>query len=297
MDSLGWFRLASSNLTVVILTLSLAACSGSSGSSRSGPAPTDPADPNDGSDGGDEPVPSLSFSASRSSVPAGDDVRLSWSASNAQSCDASGGWSGSRAVSGSADVGPIESTTEFRLSCSGPGGGVSRQVTVAVDDGSGPVISLRAEPEQIGEGDNATLTWSVENASSCEASGGWSGSRPVSGDFGTGALSQTTSYSLSCQGSGGSALASVTVEVVDKTIRWQAPAENEDGTPLTDLAGYVVYWGAQSRDYTGSYRIESASVTEWEADIAPGTYYFALTAFDREGNESDYSNELRKYIP
>ncbi len=29
-----------------------------------------------------------------------------------------------------------------------------------------------------------------------------------------------------------------------------------------------------------------------EGDAAPGTYYFALTAFDRDGSESDYSNEV-----
>jgi len=290
---LGLIRPAITNLSILLLALSLSACGGSSGGSRSG---LDPADPDDG--GADpDPAPSLSFSASRSSVPAGDDVRLSWSSSNTQSCDASGGWSGSKAVSGSQDVGPIESQTVFRLSCSGAAGGVSRQVTVSVDNGSGPVISLRAEPEQVAEGGNSTLTWSVDNATSCEASGGWSGVRPTSGDFGTGPLGESRSYSLSCQGPGGSALASVTVEVFDKTLRWQAPSENVDGTPLTDLAGYVVYWGGQSRSYSSSFPIDDPSVTEWEADIASGGYYFALTALDAEGNESGYSNEVRKTIP
>jgi len=158
-------------------------------------------------------------------------------------------------------------------------------------------VSLSADPEQIGENDAATLTWSAQGANECSASGGWSGSRPPSGTFETGPLAETTTYSLACTNGSENALASVTVEVLDKMIRWQAPTQNEDGTPLDDLDGYVVYWGTQSRDYTSSFTIDLPSTTEWEADIAPGSYYFALTAFDADGNESSYSNELRKDIP
>ena len=89
----------------------------------------------------------------------------------------------------------------------------------------------------------------------------------------------------------------VTVQVVDKILRWQAPSQNVDGTPLTDLAGYVIYWGTSSRDYIGSHTINSPDVTEWEATMAPGTYYFAMTAFDASNNESGYSNEVLKIIP
>ncbi|MDZ7670049.1 MAG: hypothetical protein U5Q16_11745 [Gammaproteobacteria bacterium] len=112
-------------------------------------------------------------------------------------------------------------------------------------------VNLSANPEQIGENDAATLTWSSQGAEECTASGGWSGTRPLSGTFETGPLAETTTYSLSCSNGSENALASVTVEVLDKMIRWQAPTQNEDGTPLNDLAGYVIYWGTQSREYTG----------------------------------------------
>jgi hypothetical protein len=267
----------------ILLTLTLAACSGSSGGSGGGSDP-------DGSN-----APGLSLSASPTSVSPGGFTTLTWSATRATSCEASGAWSGSRAVSGSQQVGPINSEQQYRMSCSGSGGGVSRQVTVSLSGGS-PTISLQAEPQQIAEGDSSTLTWSVTGATSCTANGGWSGSRPLSGTFGTGPLTSTTSFGLSCSGDGGNALQSVSVEVLDKWLRWQAPTQNVDGTPITDLAGYVVYWGTQSGSYTGNHRIDDPAVTEWEADIAPGDYYFALTAFDAAGNESDYSNEVRKRI-
>jgi hypothetical protein len=170
-------------------------------------------------------------------------------------------------------------------------------VTVTVDEGTGPDLSLQAQPEQVAVNGSSTLTWSTQDASSCTASGGWSGSRAVSGSFNTGPLSRTTSYSLSCTGPSGNALASVTIEVLDKTLRWQAPTENVDGSPLTDLAGYRVHWGTASRSYGSQVTLNDPTVTEWEADIPPGSYFFALTAFDVDGSESGYSNEVTKTIP
>jgi hypothetical protein len=242
-------------------------------------------------------APGLSLSASPASVAAGSFSTLTWNASNARSCDASGGWSGSKGLSGTETVGPIDADTSFRLSCSGDGGGVSRQVAVGIDDGTGPDLTLQAEPPQVAANGSATLTWSGEDAASCTASGGWSGSRSVSGSFDTGPLARTTSYTLSCTGPSGNALASVTVEVLDRTLHWQPPTQNVDGTPLTDLAGYNVHWGTRSRSYQGSHTIHDPSVTRWEADIAPGTYYFSLTAFDTDGSQSSYSNEVIKTIP
>lgn len=285
-DCAGW-QSARSFPIVFFLSLSVAACGGGSSGNRTAQPGSEPS----------QQPPSLSFSAASTAVAEGGSTTLSWTASRASSCDASGGWSGSRAVSGSEQVGPIDSDTVFRLNCSGAGGAVTREVRVTVGGDAGPAITLRAQPEQVPENGASTLDWTVANATRCQASGGWSGERPTSGSFGTGQLTQTTSYSLSCEGPDGNALASVTVEVLDKVLRWRAPTQNVDGSPLTDLAGFVVYWGSQSRSYGSSFAINDPDATRWEADIAPGTYYFALTAVDGDGNESGYSNEVRKTIP
>ncbi len=158
-------------------------------------------------------------------------------------------------------------------------------------------MQLSATPEYVEAGGTSTLTWNAPGANSCTASGGWSGSQPVSGSFTVGPLSGTTTFQLSCQGPSGSGLAMVTIDLADKTLRWQAPTENVDGSTLTDLAGYVIYWGTTSRNYSGSHTINSPATTQWEATMAPGTYYFAMTAFDAENNESGYSNEVLKVIP
>jgi len=168
---------------------------------------------------------------------------------------------------------------------------------VNVANSDGPNVTLRASPAEVAVNGTSTLTWDSANTSTCTAGGGWSGTQPSSGDFSTGALTEDTTYRLTCEGPGGSAVALVTVRVLSKTIRWQAPTQNVDGSALTDLAGYVVYWGTQSRNYTGSYAINSPGITQWDATVSPGSYYFALTALDSEGNESGYSNQILKTIP
>lgn len=80
------------------------------------------------------------------------------------------------------------------------------------------------------------------------------------------------------------------------TLAWKAPATNTDGTPLTDLAGFKVYYGTASGTYTNTVTIGKA--TSYSVNnLAPGTYYFTVTAYDTTGLESGYSNEVAKTVP
>ncbi len=87
--------------------------------------------------------------------------------------------------------------------------------------GSSPAAtaSISASPTVVASGASSTLSWSSTNASSCSASGGWSGSEPTSGKQSTGALTATTSYALTCSGPGGaSAPAQATVTISNATM-------------------------------------------------------------------------------
>ncbi len=85
----------------------------------------------------------------------------------------------------------------------------------------------------------------------------------------------------------------IEVYAYDVTLTWDAPTTNADGTPLTDLAGYKVYYGTSSRDYTKT--IDVGNTTTYQiTGLSGGTYYFAVTAYDTSGNESDYSEEVSK---
>jgi hypothetical protein len=76
-------------------------------------------------------VPTLTFTASPTSVTAGQTTQLTWSSQNAISCTASGvtGWTGSEPTSGSTAV-AIASNSTLTLSCTGSGGAVTKSVTV-----------------------------------------------------------------------------------------------------------------------------------------------------------------------
>lgn len=76
------------------------------------------------------------------------------------------------------------------------------------------------------------------------------------------------------------------------TLSWETPTKNADGTPLTDLQGFRVYYGASSHNY--SHNIDVGNVTSYTANslVSGVTYYFAVTAYDSSGNQSNYSNEV-----
>lgn len=63
------------------------------------------------------------------------------------------------------------------------------------------------------------------------------------------------------------------------------------------VAGYKLYYGKLSKKYTTNLKINSGSATSYTLrDLADGLYYFAVTAFDGTGKESDFSNEVSAVI-
>jgi hypothetical protein len=81
------------------------------------------------------------------------------------------------------------------------------------------------------------------------------------------------------------------------SLSWTAPTENTDGTPLTDLAGYHIYYGTSAGAWTSTITILSATETSYiVSGLASGTYYFTIVAFNSEGIDSADSNVGSKTI-
>ncbi len=160
--------------------------------------------------------PTASLSASPNSLPTGGTTTLSWSSLDATSCTATGAWSGNKATTGSESVGPLNGTATYTLNCSGSGGSVTRSATVQVVT-SGPTISVAASPTTVAPNGSTVVSWSASNATSCTASGSWSGSKAVSGSQTVGPLAASGTYTLSCTGSGGTNQRSAIVTVQDQT--------------------------------------------------------------------------------
>jgi hypothetical protein len=65
-----------------------------------------------------------------------------------------------------------------------------------------------------------------------------------------------------------------------------------DANTESDLAGYVVHYGTASRSYTNSSDVGLVTTTTVSNLLEGVTYYFAVTAYNTSGLESEYSNEV-----
>jgi hypothetical protein len=82
------------------------------------------------------------------------------------------------------------------------------------------------------------------------------------------------------------------------TLTWLPPTQNVDGSPLTNLAGYKVYWGTSPGSYPNSVTLNNPGLLTYVVDyLVSGTYYFVVTAFNSTGAESGQSNSASKTIP
>ncbi len=71
------------------------------------------------------------------------------------------------------------------------------------------------------------------------------------------------------------------------TLSWTPPVTRTDGSTLTNLAGYRVYYGTSSGALTQRIVIGNPSVSTWLVEnLTPGTWWFAVTAVDAAGLES-----------
>ena len=97
-------------------------------------------------------------------------------------------------------------------------------------------------------------------------------------------------------------LAAFAIQVVgtatgSATLTWQPPTGNTDGSPLSDLAGYRVYWGITQGNYSSSTALSNPGLTSYVIEqLTPATWYFVVTAVNSTGVESNYSNVVSKAV-
>jgi len=109
---------------VLLFALGLVACGGGAKSDDSGGSSALPP--------GSPPAPAVSLGAAPNTVAPGGSTLLTWSASDASGCSATGAWSGSKASSGSQTVNSIMAASTYTLTCTGTGGSTTRSATVNV---------------------------------------------------------------------------------------------------------------------------------------------------------------------
>jgi hypothetical protein len=81
------------------------------------------------------------------------------------------------------------------------------------------------------------------------------------------------------------------------TLDWTPPTQNSDGSVLTNLAGYTVYYGTSPGNLTQSVKVSNPGLTAYTlSNLQAGTWYFAVTSYSSAGVESTRSGVISAKI-
>jgi len=239
------------------------------------------------------PIPSVTLKvngADNVTIPYNKSVSLSWTSSNVTSCTASNGWTGTKAVSGFETTALLTANKTYTINCTGSFGSVSDTVNVTVT--RVPVVDLKINGSDtsvtLEKGIAPTLAWTQTGATSCTASGGWTGTKAVAGGYEKGAvLGNNATYTLTCTNASGSASDTVSVVAAATTAKTGYLAQYFSDTNFQKLGSQSVIssinfdWGTTGLPYPGGPSNYYSS--RYTAQITPsvtGTYTFITTSDD-----------------
>jgi hypothetical protein len=148
------------------------------------------------------------------------------------------------------------------------------------------------------DSDGGALTYSITNApawASFNSKTGQLSGSPKSTDIGT-----TTGIVITAtDGSATASLTAFSIDVISTAasgsgsakVTWVAPTENSNGTALTDLAGYYVYYGTDASALSESIQVANPKTLNYEVTgLATGsTWYFAVASYTSTGQQSALS--------
>ncbi|HKU24993.1 MAG TPA: alkaline phosphatase family protein, partial [Candidatus Sulfotelmatobacter sp.] len=263
----------------------LCACSSSSAGKSSGPAT----------------LPTLVFSASASSIEAGQSLTLNWQASDATSITitATAGSSTrtlttSSQASGTVSDSPPQTTTYSAVAKGTGGSSAPQTATVQVALPIPPTISqFSANPSSVNGGQTTTLTWVTNNATSITISPALpvtedSGALPASGSAIV-PVTATTIFSLTATGPGGSTgPQTVTVTVPFTLALTASPSTLAPGQSAT-LAWQVSGGTAASMSLTdgsGTAICNPCALPQGSATVTPGSTTTYTATANVNGNSS-----------
>lgn len=151
------------------------------------------------------------------------------------------------------------------------------------------------------DADGDTLAFSIQNKpawATFNTSTGQLSGTPGASDVGTYSnIAISVSDGAASTAMSAFAIAVTTVSNGRATLSWMPPTENTDGSTLANLAGYRIRYGTSASSLSQTIVIDNASVTTYVVeDLAPATWYFAVTAVTSSGTESNNSNVANKHI-
>jgi hypothetical protein len=135
-----------------------------------------------------------------------------------------------------------------------------------------------------------TFTWACPagtvsaTASSTGNQPAWTGIKSTSGTQNLSGIKLTADYKLDCTGPAGTG---------SVTVTWVPPTQNTDGSPLSNLAGYRIQWGASASTLGNQTDVANPAATSASVDKIPGgTWLFGVKAYSKDSIESVWSSPL-----
>lgn len=166
--------------------------------------------------------PAVKIKVSRNEINSGDPITVSWEANKAKTVELNG----QKVESiGAQSLTPEQTTTFEVVAKRGKKQARDSAIVKVSIAATAPAVTLRAEPDAIESGQNATLRWSAENASTVTITG--LGEVPASGEREV-SPGESTTYTAKARGDGGTATASARVTVTEPA---SAPSSQPADSP------------------------------------------------------------------
>jgi hypothetical protein len=91
--------------------------------------------------------------------------------------------------------------------------------------------------------------------------------------------------------------AAATITTGSATLSWTAPTTDTNGAPVTDLAGYNIYYGKSATTMTSVINVNNpASGSYTISNLASGTWFFSVAAYNTQAMVSPLPAAVSKSI-
>lgn len=146
-----------------------------------------------------------------------------------------------------------------------------------------------------------TLAFSISNkpswASFNTVTGALSGTPSTTGTYSNIVITVSDGQASASLAAFAIAVTSTTSGTGSATLSWVTPTQNTDGSSLTDLSGYRIYYGNSAGNLTSSVSVSASATSYTVSGLTNGTiYYFAMTSLNASGLESERSTAVSKTI-
>ncbi|MCU0653393.1 MAG: hypothetical protein MUD10_03995, partial [Candidatus Pacebacteria bacterium] len=247
----------------------------------------------------EKPQPTVNLTSSGNAT-CSERAKLTWTSTNATSCTASNGWSGSKSTSGSEELGQFTGSKTFTLKCTGAGGTATDSVTIT---GTEDQLDVDAgDDDDVDAGDYITLDGSVDGdydsiSWSCNG-GNLSNKNSLRAKLDTDENDggDTITCTLTAKNECGSDSDSVKIKVKETTTDFNVTLEADPTSgcaPLRDVDLKARLTNASSSDIDYTYYFDCESDGDWDKTITTSAKSYTAANVCDFANVGSYTAKVK----